>query len=315
MCLSLIIINWNTRDLLAQCLESVAKSVRTFERSNGLPRVRRGVQTCVVDNASTDGSAEMVRERFPWVHLIENTENVGFARANNQALKRSSGRYVLLLNSDAMLGANSLANLVAFADSHPQAGIIGVKLLNADGSFQAALNDFPSPFTALLEGWGIMQALQKNPYYPSYTPLRSQRATTCDWVGGACLLARSKAIRQVGLLDETFFMNSEEVDWCYRMWESGWEVWYTPDVEVVHLGGGSANRRSAAQRMRLYAGKVRFLEKHYGAFAAHLARISFRLSSGVKSLAYQARFLIKRREADAMQSKSHWHVFRCKNWI
>jgi len=307
MDLSIIIVNWNTRELLAQCLESVGGNFETWKCGN--------METFVVDNASTDGSAAMVRERFPWVRLIENAENVGFARANNQAIQQTEGRYILLFNSDALLTADSLVNLISFADAHPQAGIIGVRLLNFDGSFQAAFNDFPTLLRVVMETWGLVQFIKRNPHYPSYPPHQSETATMCDWVGGACLLVRRQAIQQVGVLDENFFMNSEEVDWCFRMRQAGWQVWYTPTVEIVHLGGGSANRRSATQRMRLYEGKVRFLAKHYGSIAARVARLNFRLSSGVKAIIYWGLFLVRRQERDAVQGKSHWQVFVRKDWI
>ncbi len=137
MNLSIIIVNWNTRELLAQCLQSVEQNVRTFKRSN--------VQTFVVDNASTDGSAAMVRERFPWVTLIENTENVGFARANNQALRQSAGRYIVLLNSDTKVLPGALPTLVDFMDVHPEAGACGPRLLNADGSLQPSCHPILTP--------------------------------------------------------------------------------------------------------------------------------------------------------------------------
>lgn len=305
--LSIIIVNWNTHDLLAQCLESVGVELAAWQGGR--------VETFVVDNASTDGSVALVRERFPWVRLIANTENVGFARANNQAVEQAQGRYILLLNSDAMLTPNSLTNLIAFADAHPQAGIIGVRLLNFDGSFQAAFNDFPTLLRVVMETWGLIQFIKRNPYYPSYAPHQSENATMCDWVGGACLCARRQAIEEVGVLDDSFFMNSEEVDWCFRMRQSGWQVWYTPAVEIVHLGGGSANRRSATQRMRLYEGKVRFLAKHHGHIAAWVARLNFRLSSSIKAIIYWILFLVRRRESDAVQSTSHWQVFVRRNWI
>ena len=166
----------------------------------------------------------------------------------------------------------------------------------------------------VLESWGIIQRLTRNPYYPSFPPERSQSPLRCDWVGGACLLARRAAVDQVGLLDESFFMNSEEVDWCYRMRLDGWEVWYTPDATVVHLGGASAKRSTAAQRLRTYQGKVLFLSKHHGLLAGRLAQIHFRIASFLKALAYGARFLISRDLRYRDYAASHWAVAQETNW-
>ncbi len=305
--LSIVIVNWNTRDLLAQCLTSLA--------ANTLMPASLNVETFVVDNASIDGSVPMVRESFPWITLIENQSNVGFAPANNQGIVLTRGRYVLLLNSDAIVGQQALARLLTFADAHPRAGIVGVKLVNSDATFQAAANDFPTLASTLAEPWGLMHVLTHNPYYPSYPPARSERSTTCDWVGGACLLARRQAIRDVGLLDPSFFMNSEEVDWCYRMRRHGWEVWYTPGVEVVHLGGGSADRRSAAQRMRSFEGKVRFLTKHHGSLAGRLAHLNFRLSSLAKAAWYQARFVFSGDVRQRTVAHAYWEVATKVHWV
>lgn len=304
--LDIIVVNWNTCDLLAKCLQSVQ------EESRASPSCT--VETFVVDNASHDGSPQMVRERFPWVHLIENAENVGFARANNQAIPFCRGRYILLLNSDAVLPIGSLGELLRVAEEQPRAGIVGVKLINQDGSFQAALNDFPTPLHIFLEPWGTFQFLLGNRYYPSYPPERSNQATCCDWVGGACLLARAEAISQVGVLDEQFFMNSEEVDWCYRMRKNGWAVWYTPTVEVIHLGGGSSDRLSARQRMRLYTGKLRYLRKHYGRAAASLAYWNYRLSAGLKAAGYHLKFLFTKDEHEDQCASDYWAVAIAARW-
>ena len=309
--LSIIVVNWNTRDLLAQCLEAVASSESPHAKLNIYPIA---YEIIVVDNASSDGSAAMLYERFPWVRLIKNSENMGFAKANNQGLASATGRYMLLLNSDTLIPQGTLETLVEFADAHPQAGIVGVKLVNPDGSFQAGPNRFPTLVSVVLESWGIVQRLTRNPYYPSFPPERSSIALECDWVGGACLLARRIAIDQVDLLDEAFFMNSEEVDWCYRMRQGGWEVWYTPSPAVIHLGGASANRSTATQRLRNYRGKVLFLSKHHGDFAGWLAQINFRGSSFLKALAYDLRFAITRDRRFHESAASHWVVAQETEW-
>jgi len=314
--LSILIVNWNTCALLADCLTSVIGNqipVRSDPSSIAAHRSPL-TEVIVVDNASTDGSAAMVREHFPGVQLIENRENVGFARANNQAICHSRGRYVLLLNSDTVVPSGALQALIAFAEAHLRAGIIGVRLVNPDGSFQAGPNRFPTAASVLLETWGVIQRISRNAYYPSFPPERCKLPIACDWVGGACLLARRTAIDQVGMLDERFFMNSEEVDWCYRMHQQGWEVWYTPDATVIHHGGASAKRSTSAQRLCNYRGKVLFLLKHRSVAAGRLAQLNFRFASLCKAANFQVLSIVRPNLSYREQAMSHWAVARETSW-
>jgi len=248
---SIIIVNWNTRDLLASCLDSITQTAGDLE-----------VEIIVVDNASTDSSQAMVRERQPQVYLIENDRNVGFARANNRALATARGRYSLLLNSDTIVLPGTLETMVRFADLHPDAGIIGCKLLNRDGSLQESWASFPTLKSEIL-GQNVRkwQAVADTP-----------NAYIVDWVGGACMLVRSVTVDEVGPLDEDFFMYSEETDWCYRVRQKDWLIYYLTSAGVVHLGGGSASRASAEQLLRLYESKIRFFHKHYDPTQAMLLR-------------------------------------------
>ncbi len=253
MDVSIIIVNWNTRDLLAQCLHSV---YRTVERLD--------FEIFVVDNASTDGSAQMVGRSFPEVRLIENTENVGFVRANNQSIEHCHGRYVLLLNSDTQVLASSLNNIVRFMDKHPNIGIAGVRLLNPDGTFQASYTPFPTLWREFL----ILSTLGRRlirPSFPSCGPQTEKGAQKIKgYVEGACLLARREAVAQIGGLDERIFMYAEDVDWCYRFHQAGWEVWYIPQVPIIHYGGQSSKRRRGRMEAELYRSRVYFFRKHYG---------------------------------------------------
>ncbi len=249
--LSVIVVNWNTRDLLAQCLQSV------YDTAGDL-----ACEVLVVDNGSTDGSVEMVESRFPQARLFRNAENVGFARANNQALEQIKGRYALLLNSDTIVFPGALFSLVTFADRYPQAGIVGCRLVNPDGSLQRSWARFPTCLTELL-GWNprTRRLIQRMP-----------RVYEVDWLGGACILARSEAVEDVGLLDESFFMYSEEMDWCFRMKRSGWRVCYLDDIRIMHRGGGSANRASLTQLILLYNSKLQFFSKHHGSGSVRFLR-------------------------------------------
>jgi N-acetylglucosaminyl-diphospho-decaprenol L-rhamnosyltransferase len=251
--LSIIIVNWNTCDLLAKCLDSIFQTVRTS-----------AYEIIVVDNGSTDGSVDMAHARFPSVRLIENQQNVGFTQANNQALTASRGRYVLLLNSDTEAQPGALDAMVRFMDAHPAAGAAGAHLLNPDGSFQASYTGFPTLWREFLILSGLGRAFLRS-NYPSYGPEVEKGPQRIDYPEGACLLVRREVVEQVGGLDEGFFMYAEEVDWCYRMKQAGWEVWYLPEVQIVHHGGGSSRRRKTRMEAELYRSRIRFFHKHYGA--------------------------------------------------
>jgi GT2 family glycosyltransferase len=266
--LSIILVNWNTRDLLRDCLASVYQQEPDIE-----------LEVWVVDNASGDGSAGMARQQFPQARLIENPENLGFARANNQALALARGRYLMLLNTDTLARPGAFRRMVRFADAQADAGVVGCRLLNADGSLQPSWAGFPTLWSEMA-GRNVRRRRLAS---------KSELAWEVDWVGGACLMARRQALHEVGLLDESFFMYSEEVDWCLRMRRRGWKVYYLETAEVVHLGGGSARRASAAQLTRLYDSKLRFFRKHYGQAQARLLQGGL-LASSAFGLARRAAF-------------------------
>jgi N-acetylglucosaminyl-diphospho-decaprenol L-rhamnosyltransferase len=261
MDLSIIIVNWNTRDFLLKCVQSV------FESTDNLL-----YEVIVVDNASSDGSQAMIRGRFPQVRMIENVENVGFVRANNQAMSTCRGRYVLLLNSDAEATHGSLSELVYFMDRHPAAAVVGPRLVNPDFSFQASHTPFPNLTQEFLKLSSIGRRLVR-PTYPSFGPQIEKGPQMTDYVEGACLLVRRDAMDRVGKLDERIFMYTEEVDWCYRFVQAGWQVWYIPHAEVIHHGGQSTKMRPGTMEAQLYRSRVYFFKKHYGHCSAWLLKI------------------------------------------
>jgi N-acetylglucosaminyl-diphospho-decaprenol L-rhamnosyltransferase len=260
--LSILVVNWNTRDLLCECLASIYSTIDDLK-----------VETIVVDNGSTDGSVALVEQKFPAVRVVANASNRGFAAANNQAIHASRGRHVLLLNSDATLCPDASARMVELLDQHPQIAVVGGKLLNLDGSFQASFNDFPTLWSALI----VMTGLRRWVYpstYPSYPEDHSQSSRRVDWVGGALLAARRAAIDEVGMLDEGYFMYGEELDWCFRFCQAGWHVYYEPTVVAIHKSGGSSVRVPERRRGMIYRGQWRFLRKHHGRLAADVFRLA-----------------------------------------
>jgi GT2 family glycosyltransferase len=254
MDLSIIIVSWNIRDLLAQCLQSVADDLTKLQHLQ--------VETWVVDNVSTDGTVEMVQNQFPWVRLIQNQENVGFARANNQAISQSQGRYLLLLNPDTEIKPGALATLTRFMDNHPEAGAAGARHLNPDGTLQTSC--YPMP-TLSRELWRLFHLDVFRPY-GSYrmADWDLDQSRPVDVLLGACLLLRRTALTQVGPLDEDYFIYSEEVDLCYRLQQGGWACHWVPQAQVVHFGGQSTQQVAREMFLRLYQGKLLFFRKHYG---------------------------------------------------
>lgn len=262
MDLSIIIVNWNTRELLRACLQSLERCP---------VRVDRVSEVIVIDNGSTDGSAEMVVEDFPRVRLIANQTNTGFVHANNQGLEWARGDYVLLLNSDTEVQAGSLDCLLDFAAATPRAGIVGPRLVNPDGSHQYSVRRFPGLWDQLV----ILTKLHN--FFPQLIAgyLQERRDWSqpqlVDQVMGACFLIRRAVIGQIGGLDSRFWSWFEEVDYCRRAVAAGWQVWYTPAATVMHWKAQSFNQHLpvAKQRM-LIRSLLYYFRKHHGWLAAAL---------------------------------------------
>ena len=250
--LSIIIVNWNTRDLLIHCLKSIEQIIKKLK-----------VETFVVDNGSVDGCIELVRKKFPDLAVILNVENLGFAKANNQAIKLSKGEYLLLLNPDTKLKSGAVETLLSFMDSHPEVGIAGAQLLNGDGSKQNSIANFPSLATELLNKSLLRLLFPKK--YPGKERQYSEPIEV-DSIIGACMMVRRKAIEQVGLLDEDYFLFFEETDWCYRMKKSGWKVYHVPQAEVIHFQGKSVEKEKERAKVEYYRSRYIFFKKNRGVF-------------------------------------------------
>lgn len=251
---SIVIVNWNTRDILHNCLQSV------YEQSHEI-----NFDVIVVDNASKDGSAEMVKRDFPQTILIENSENRGFAAANNQAIAISTGRYVLLLNSDTIILGDAIAEAIAFADDNPQVAAVGCRVLNPDGTLQPTCFMFPSILNMFLSSTYLYKLFPRSRFFGREEMTWWDRNDTreVDVVTGCFMLVRREAIDHVGMMDEHFFMYAEETDWCYRFKQAGWKVMFTPAAEITHLGGASVARMAGDMRLQLHASILSFIAKHH----------------------------------------------------
>jgi len=252
--LTISIVNHKHRDLLGPLLDSIRALTH-----------RASYETYVVDNASDDGSVAMIKTLYPWVHLICNDRPQGFASNNNQVLCQGQGRYLILLNDDMLLHNNALDRMVTFMDAHPHVGAVGCKLLNKDGTLQRSCwRGFPSPRTLLVDLFYLSRWLPKLSWVRDFEATLQDTAhpVEVDYLLGACLMVRREVLDQVGLLDESFFMFLEETDWCYRIKENGWRIFWTPEGEIVHYGQQSVSRDPARFIPMLYRNYCRFARKH-----------------------------------------------------
>jgi N-acetylglucosaminyl-diphospho-decaprenol L-rhamnosyltransferase len=265
---SVVVVTHNALPWIERCLESV-----------------RDEEVVVVDNGSADGSVEVVRDLMPEATVIEQ-ENVGLAAGWNRGIAETSGRYVLILNSDAWLTEGSLRRLVAFADDHPAAAIVGPRLRNPDGSVQRSVRGFPTLWRLATEYFFLRKLAPRsqllNAFYAGGFAHDEEREA--DFLMGACMLVRREAIEQVGPLDEAFFLFSEETDWAYRFREAGWKVLFFPGAECVHVGGASHGGRMFRENVR---GHLRFLSKHRGDAYAERARRLLRVATALRGVLFR----------------------------
>jgi N-acetylglucosaminyl-diphospho-decaprenol L-rhamnosyltransferase len=252
---SAIVVTYNAAPWIERALESLRGT---------------GAEVIVVDNGSTDGTLELVRERLPEARVVEQ-ENRGFGAGNNAGMRAAAGRHFLLLNPDAWLTEGALEDMVAFLDEHPEAAVVGPRLLNPDGSLQPSVRGYPTPWRIATEYFFLRKLAPRskvlNAFFGAGFDHRSVR--NAEFLGGACLLVRREAVDSIGGFDEDFFLMSEEVDWCYRFRQAGWKVLFYPGAEVFHVVGASHN---PALFRELVRGHLRFLRKHRGIRAAERAR-------------------------------------------
>jgi N-acetylglucosaminyl-diphospho-decaprenol L-rhamnosyltransferase len=260
--LAMVIVSYNVRDILRRCLDSIERSV-----------TGQVVDVWVVDSGSADGTPAMIREQYPWINLIE-SENVGFSRGNNLALRQilarsePSGipRFVLLLNPDTELPPGAVTRMVQFMDSHPEAGAAGPKLIRQDGSLDLACRrSFPTPGVSFYHFLGLGRLFPRSRLFGRYnlTYLDPDGITEVDSVVGAFMLVRGEILRTVGLLDEAFFMYGEDLDWALRIKRAGWKILYNGAVSVFHLKRASSRQRSTQSLIAFYEAMLIFFQKHY----------------------------------------------------
>lgn len=253
--ISVIIVNYNVREFLRHCLLSLRQALEPL-----------AAEIFVVDNASNDGSVEMVRQEFSDVQLIANRENAGFARANNQALQQAAGRVVVLLNPDTVVQADTFTAIQTFFEKHPETGMVGCKVLNPDGTLQLACRrSFPTPWVAFTRLSGLSQLFPKSRWFGRYnlTYLPEDETAEVEAISGSFMAVRREALAQVGWLDEDFFLYGEDLDWCFRLRQAGWKIHYFPGTQIIHFKGESAKQSDLDNLRLFYQAMGQFVRKHF----------------------------------------------------
>ncbi len=284
MKLSVIIVNYNVQHFLEQCLHAVLNAGKKVS-----------IEVIVVDNNSVDGSVAMVKEKFPLVHLIENKKNTGFSYANNQAIKISSGEYVLLLNPDTVVEEDTFEKIIAFMDTHPEAGGLGVKMLDGKGKFlPESKRGLPKPAVAFYKIFGLAALFPKSKIFGKYHLgyLDKDKIHEVDILSGAFMLMRKTTLEKVGLLDETFFMYGEDIDLSYRILLGGYKNYYFPETRIIHYKGESTKKSSVNYVFVFYKAMVIFAQKHFSQNNAKLFSLLINLAIYLRaSIAIIIRFL------------------------
>ena len=274
MDLSIIIVSWNAKDYLYKCLNSVIREARQHK-----------AEVIVVDNASSDGSPEFVREQFPSVKLIRNEANLGFAKANNIGLSSSRGEYIVLINSDVVTQKDCINRLVQYMNEHPQIGILGPRILDSHGKMQRSCMQFPTLWNTFCRAIALDRVFPKSALFGGFlmTYLKHDRASRVEVLNGCFWMVRREALDQVGYLDERFFIYGEDMDWCKRFYQVGWEVVLFRGAEAVHYGAASSSNQPIRFYIEMQRANLQFWRKHHGQlgekeyllliFILHLIRI------------------------------------------
>lgn len=302
---SVIIVSWNARDYLEQCLDSLAVGACDYP-----------IEVVVVDNASNDGSPDMVRTKFPQVRLIETGANLGFAKANNVGIRQSQGKYVCLVNSDVRVLAGCITRLVDFCEAHPDTGMAGPLVYGGDGKVQRSCRGFPSLWNMFCRALALDELFPGSAWAGGYLlphwKQDTQRAV--DILSGCFWLVRRDALDKAGLLDENFFMYGEDMDWCKRFWANGWQIMFVPSAEAIHYGGGS----SANAPLRFFIEKQRadlqYWRKHHCWLAQKVYFLICCLHHLLRMIGYACAWLSRRGEVSTWRYKMV-RGWRCLQWM
>jgi hypothetical protein len=299
--LSIIIVSWNIRDLLTNCLHSI-----------DIGRGNLSLEVIVVDSGSGDGTPEMLVRDFPWITVISCQENVGFPKGNNIGLAEAHGKFLLLLNPDTEVQGDALTVMIRYLENHPKVGIVGPLLRNPDGSVQSSRRRFPSVQTGIFESTWLQSWAPKSlmdDYYAVDLP--NDQLSEVDWLVGACLMARRKILQDVGPLDEAYFMYSEELDWCRRVKEAGWQIVFLPQAEVIHHVGKSSEQAVTERHINYQRAKLRYFRKFHGRSASGVLRVVLLVNYGFQILIEASKGILGHKRSLRWQRvRAYWSVLR-----
>jgi GT2 family glycosyltransferase len=280
--LSIVLVGWNNKAYLDPCLKSLYDS-----------GMKNSFDVIVVDNGSTDGSQQMLAEKYPAVMQLQNADNVGLGKASNQGIRATHGRYILLLNNDTIVNGASFDAMIEFLNKNPKTGAVGGKLMNPDGTVQAGYNYFSSLHEEFLVATQLGELFRTG--YPAV--MDAIEVKSVDWLGSACLMVRRSALDQVGLLDEGYFIYGDEADLQYRMKKARWDVHFLPNATTIHYGGRSMDRWK--RRKMVYRGKLLFYQKHYGFLQTFLLRMLLGILSLAKLVVWVLAFVLTNKRDQA----------------
>ncbi len=299
--LSIIIVSWNVRELLADCLRSVEQN-----------RGQLDLEVIVVDSASSDGSPDMIQERFPWVRLVASADNIGFPRGNNLGIGIASGRYLLLLNPDTVILGDALSQMASYLDEHAHVGVVGGQLLNADGSVQPSRRRFPTLATGLFESTWLQPYAPRGLLQHYYMEdIADDVIGEVDWLAGACLMVRRETVVAAGLMDEAYFMYSEELDWCRRIKAAGWRIVYLPTAQIVHHVGKSSEQAVTQRHIDYQRAKLRYYYKFHGRWSGGFLRFALLLNYLWQTAVEASKFAVgHKRELRRQRISAYWQVLR-----
>jgi len=302
---SVVIVSWNTRAYLEQCLGSLTSDVCAYP-----------MEILVVDNGSTDGSVECVKERFPHVRLIQSGSNLGFAKANNLGLARCAGKYICLINSDVTVLKDCITRLVDFCEAHPEVGMVGPRVMGADGKLQRSCRGFPSIWNMTCRAFGLDSAFPRvaafSGHFLRHWSQEDQREV--DILSGCFWVVRRTALDQVGPLDESFFMYGEDMDWCRRFWARGWRLTFVPQAEAIHYGGASSANAPVRFFIEKQRADLQYWEKHHGWLARQVYFAVSCLNHLLRIFAYACLWIIRPAESGEQHFKMV-RSFQCLRWM
>lgn len=302
---SVVIVNCNTRELLRDCLKSIYQQFTEID-----------IEVVVVDNASNDNSQDMVKREFPPVILIENKQNLGFAKANNIGIQQSSGRYIALINSDIVVLDDCLKQLIHFMDTNPIIGMAGPRILNPDKTLQPSCRKFPSLWNNLSQAVGLSRLFPRSSFfgdwsmkYWAHDSLRS-----VDALSGCFWMVRRKSLDEVGLLDERFFMYGEDLDWCRRFHDAGWDVCFYPDAQAIHYGGASSANAPIKFYLEMQKADLQYWRKHHGRFRQVCYSLIIFLRHLIRLVTFAITYPINSKDRSQIKRKMQ-QSFACIQWL